>query len=389
MKTNARLYAGAATGLVLAVAAGFGLAKCTTKPAPPPPADKKVETSAEAKPAADTVSIDAERIRAANIEVQPVSTGGLASEILASATVAAAPDGQAVLTARASGAVTRIFARLGDPVRAGQTIAVVESRDAASIAADRRSAAAKAELASKVLARERFLFDQKVSPRQDLEQAQAEAASARAEQQRAQAAAAAARISADGRSVLVTSPISGRITSATANLGSYVQSEAELFRVADPRRIQVEAALPAADAGRIAPGDRGLIEVVGSAAVEAVVRSVTPGLNADTRSATVVLTVASGMQLTLGSLARVRLMPRNSGSSGGIVVPDEAVQTVDGRDAVFVRTKDGFAARPVTVGARSAGRAEIIRGLQPGAQIAVKNAFLLKAELGKSAEEEE
>ena len=38
---------------------------------------------------------------------------------------------------------------------------------------------------------------------------------------------------------------------------------------------------------------------------------------------------------------------------------------------------------------RSAGRVEIVSGLQAGQAIATRNAFLLKAELGKGAGEEE
>src|SRR3546814_3665400 len=65
--------------------------------------------------------------------------------------------------------------RLGDPVRAGETLAIVESRDAAQFAADRTAAAAKSTLAQKALAREQYLFRQKVSARVELEQAEAEA----------------------------------------------------------------------------------------------------------------------------------------------------------------------------------------------------------------------
>ena len=57
-----------------------------------------------------------------------------------------------------------------------------------------------------------------------------------------------------------------------------------------------------------------------------------------------------------------------------------------GRDVAFVRTPEGFQVRPVTLGARSAGRVEIVSGLAPGQAIAVRNAFLLKAELGKGEE---
>ncbi|MDE2570772.1 MAG: efflux RND transporter periplasmic adaptor subunit, partial [Sphingomonadales bacterium] len=107
----------------------------------------------EASP--NTVTLTPAAIKAAGVAVETVEAGGLSAEILASATVTAPPQGQAVLTARAAGAVTRIFKRLGDPVRAGEALAIVTSRDAAQIAADRTSAAAKATLASKNMARER------------------------------------------------------------------------------------------------------------------------------------------------------------------------------------------------------------------------------------------
>ena len=67
--------------------------------------------------------------------------------------------------------------------------------------------------------------------------------------------------------------------------------------------------------------------------------------------------------------------------------PDNLLDVLK-RDVVFVRTTTGFQAVPVTVGQRSAGRAEIVSGLKPGQAIAARNAFLLKAELGKGEGDE-
>jgi cobalt-zinc-cadmium efflux system membrane fusion protein len=83
------------------------------------------------------------------------------------------------------------------------------------------------------------------------------------------------------------------------------------------------------------------------------------------------------------------MMPSRGATSSALVVPEEAVQSVGGRDVVFVRTANGFKATPVTTGQRSAGRIEIASGLPVGRTIATRNAFLLKAELGKGAGEEE
>lgn len=376
-RNRTRLYAGAAAGLLAALAAGYGLAKLTDRPAPAA-AQEHEEDGAPA----GQIALTPQAITAAGVQVQPVTSGGLSAEILAQVSITAAPNGQALLTAHASGTVVRVFKRLGDPVRAGETLAVVESREAAQIAADRSVAGAKAAQAQRVLERERSLYEQGVSPRADYEQARADAAVANAEAGRAHAAAGAAHVSGDGRGVVVASPISGHVTAAAATLGAYAQPDTELFRVADPAFVQIEAQVGALDAARIAPGDRAVLETADGRTLEGRVRSLTPTLNAESRSATAVLEFAA-TGLRPGDTARARLFPHAAAPSSGVVVPEEAVQSVGGRDVVFVRTPQGFRAQPVTVGRRSAGRVEVASGLQPGAVIATRNAFLLKAELSK------
>lgn len=380
-----RIVGGVAGAVLLAAVGGFSVARCTADPAAEPPG----KTAGEAPQApADSVAMTAAAIKEAGIVTEQVGAGGLGAEIVAQATVTAAPSGEALVTARAGGAVTRVFKRLGDPVRAGEALAVVESRDAAQIAAERSVASARATLAQKNLARERYLYEQKVSARVDYERAQAEASAAAAEARRAQAAVGAANVTRDGRGVIVASPIAGRVTSENVSLGAFVQPETELFRVVDPNRIQVEAAISPADLDRIALGDRAIIELADGRTVAGRVRALTPALSGETRAATAVLDVAGGM-LQPGLGVRVRVMPSRGAVTDAIVVPEDAVQTVDGRDAVFVRTPQGFRARFVALGRRSAGRVEIVSGLDAGQTIATRNAFLLKAELGKGAGEEE
>lgn len=381
-ETRSRAWLGTAAAAAVALAAGFGIAKFTTRPVVEPPAKTEAPSSGPAM-----VEVPASHIAAANIVVQMVASGSLTDEILAPATVSAAPNGEAVVTAHAAGAVIRLNKRLGDPVKAGEVLATVESREAASMAADTSVALTKVELARKRADREQRLFEQRVSPRQDLENAQAELAVAEAEARRARNTASTARVGGDGRSVLVVSPLSGRITAQPVTLGSFVQPETELFRVADPRFIQIEASVTGPEATRIAPGDTATLTTPAGESLIAVVRSVTPVLDRQTRAATVVLTLSGAAgQVTPGQALQARINPK-SGRPAGIVVPEEAVQSIDGRDMVFVRTAKGFMAQPVVVTSRSGGRASIQSGLQAGQSIATRNAFLLKAELTKSTEE--
>ena len=333
------------------------------------------------------IEMDAPRARAAGIATETTQTGGLGAEIIAQGVVAAAPDGEAVLTARADGAITRITKRLGDSVAAGEAIAYLESRDASTIAAERSAASARAIAALSAYAREKRLFDAKVTARQDLEAAQAVLAEAEAELRRTQAAASAARISGDGRFLAVTSLISGRITKSDATLGSYVTAGAELFRVSDPRRIQINAAVLPADVRRIRAGDRAVIELLGGETMSAIVRSATPSLDPESKTATIVLVPAGPGQLTPGQGLRVRILPAGAAPTATISLPEEAVQTVEGREVVFVRTARGFQAITVVTGQRGGGRIEIIDGLKPGAVVATRGAFLLKAEIGKGEAE--
>ena len=291
---------------------------------------------------------------------------------------------------RAAGTITRILKRIGDPVRAGETIALVESREASSIAADRSAAAARVTLAGRQLARERSLLAQGVSPRADYESAQANLAVAQADAQRASAAAGAARITGDGRSVAVASPIAGRITAAPASLGQYVAAETELFRVADPRRLQITANVPPADASRVRAGDRVELTTNDGRMIAGRVRSDTGVVDPETRSATVVIVPsAGGSTLVPGQLVQARIFASGGAVRGGVMVPQDAVQTIGNRTVVFVRTAAGFKARTVQVGARSGGLVAIVAGLAAGTPIATANAFLLKAELGKNAGGEE
>ena len=384
MTDKNRLYTGAAIGLVAAAALGFGAARLTqsSTPAPAP-----TEAAAPAKPS-NTVAMTQQALSASQITVAPAASGELDAAILASATVEATPDAEAVLTARAPGTVSRIMVRIGDPVRAGQTLALVESRDASQIAADRSAASARVTLAARQLERERGLLAQGVTPRADYESAQANLAVAQADARRASAAAGAARVSGDGRSVAVVSPVSGRVTNAGANLGQFVAAETELFRVADPSRLQITASVPPADAGRVREGDRVELTTTDGRTIEGRVRSATGVVDPQSRTATVVVTpTAGGSTLAPGQLVQARILASGGAAKSGVMVPQDAVQTLGSDSVVFVRTGQGFRAQPVQIGSRSGGMVAITGGLAAVTQIATTNAFLLKAEIEKESAE--
>lgn len=381
-----KMVAMSAAALLVVGAGGIFVGRSMTDSAPPPAENKAAEAEEEGG-REGFVEMTAERMQAAGIRVERLAATTLGSEILAQATVAAPPEGQALVTARADGAVVRINKRLGDAVGAGETIALLESREAAGFVAARNAAAARERASHAAWQREQRLFRARITSRQDMETAEAAHDEAEVELRRTEAALRAAGVTGDGRYLAVRSPIAGRITEVDTQLGAYVSAGAELFNVADPRRIQIDAAVPSVDAQRVRPGDRAIVELPAGGTIAATVRSTTPSLNAESRTATVVLQpdgVPSG--LAQGQAVRVRIVPQ-SGAVSGVVVPEEAVQQVEGRDVVFVQTQGGFQAVPVSVGQRSGGRVEVLEGLRPGLVVVTQGAFVLKSQLGASEAE--
>lgn len=372
----------------LAAVVGFGVARLS-------PSEREqisdrhaavleVKADSETKRAPETLTIPQNYLAAADIAVEQVGSGRVGSEILAPATVVAAPGSEAVIVVRASGAISKINRRLGDAVKAGEALALVNSMDAASMAAERGVTQAKADLARKTFDRESRLYDLGVTPKQDMEAAKAALVVAEAEVRRAATVARAAHVTESGDAVAVVSPISGRVTAQHAVLGAFVGPDTELFRVAADGAVQVEAAITAPDTRRISPGDQATIVPRSGSPVLATVRSVTPTVSAGSQSATAILIPNSATSnLVVGEGVQVRLRSSSSGEQETGTVPEDAIQSLDGRDVVFVRTADGFIARQVLVGVRSGGIAQVLKGVRAGESIATKNAFLLKAELRK------
>lgn len=384
---NKKLIAGAALAALVLGGGGYMLGKSGSAPAPTTAAPAEDHEAEEEHGPEGFIEMDDARAKAAGIITEAVQAGGLSAEVIAQGVAAATSEGEAVLTARTDGTVVRITQHLGDTVRAGETIALLESREAATLVADLSVAASRVNAARLAYNREQRLYNARVTARQDFEAAQASLAEAQAELRRTQAAAAASGLSGNGRTLAIVTPVGGRLTRADARLGAYVLAGTEMFRVADPNQVQINASALPGDARRIQPGDTAVIEMVDGSLSEAVVHSVTPALDAESKTATIVLRPKSVAGLTPGQGMRVRIRPSQTVQSTAIALPDEAVQSIEGRHSVFVKTKDGFQATEVTIGERSGGRIEILSGIKPGAIVASKGAFLLKAELGKGEAE--
>lgn len=367
--------------LLSACSGGNGVAEQTTEAATEGGAARPEAGEAE-------IALSPEQIRIAGIELVQALRGG-GGALTLPATIEGDPQGLQIVSAAIGGRVVSLTRNLGQPVRRGDVLAVVESREAAALNAEIEAAQARLALAQSTLGREQRLFDQKVSPEQDLIAARTAATEARIALRlaRQQVAAAGGGGGALNR-IAIRAPLSGQVVGRSVTLGQTVVADAELFRVADLSRVAVTLALTPADAGRVSPGQA--MEIVsGDRRAAARVDFVSPVLDAATRLATVIALIdnRSG-QWRVGEpvTASIRLATGKAGDAA-VLVPQGAVQTVEGRPTVFVRTARGFRPAPVTLGAPSGGEVVVTSGLRGDEQLAGANSFTLKAELGKGEAE--
>ena len=335
----------------------------------------------------DTVTLTPQQISDAGIEVGRPTVGGVAGAIEVPGLIQGDPQGVQVVSATIGGRLVALTRNLGQSVRQGDPLAVIESREAASLKAEVEAARARAALAQSNLRREQRLFAERVSPEQDLIAARTAAAEAGIALRLAQQ-----QLGATGggggalNRIAMRSPISGQVIARPAVLGQAVDANAELYRVANLGHVTVQASISPADAARVRPGER--IEVTAAGRrQEGRVTFVSPVLDETIRLIQVIATLDNaGGQWRVGEPVTASILLPSATGDRGVAVPSTAVQSVENRTVVFVRMPNGFRAVPVTTGRRNGDQVIITSGLTGQERIATTNSFTLKAELGKGGE---
>lgn len=187
----------------------------------------------------------------------------------------------------------------------------------------------------------------------------------------------------------ISSPIKGTVLDRKANVGETVNSDTVLMRVADLSTAWVEFAVFARDLGHIRSGMPARVSATdGHFLADVRLDYVAPSGDADNQSVVARATVDNGKnewipgQFVTGDVAI-------SESKAAIAVLPSALQTMNGKPAIFIQDWRGFAVRQVTVGRRSQSAVEITSGLRVGERYATTNSYLVKADLLKGEAEEE
>lgn len=369
------------TAVIAALGLGFGGAQLLNRPAAE--ADAHAEEGHEEEEAEGAVvALSPADAAQAGVTVIALQRGG-GSELKLPGRVDFAPGAEAAVDAPLGGSVTRVHVGLGDRVSVGSALITVRSPDGAASRADADAASASVDAARAAERRDRTLFEQGW-----VSQARLDVTAAEARRAEAQLRAARARVGAFGAPgssglTVVRSPIAGVVTRLSASPGQVLHEEAlQVAAVADPGRVELVFEAPPSAAVLLKVGDTLEGTVAGSRTVSGVVVAIAP---ANESGVVIVRARATGAVPPAGSVVSARVTA--GAGTGALVVPLDAVQTLEGVASVFVVEGEGFRARPVVTGRTADGRIEIVSGLTGSERIAGPGAFLLKAELAKGEAE--
>ena len=281
-----------------------------------------------------------------------------------------------------AGRVTRILARAGDHVAAGQPLAEILSPDFGQAQAEARKAQADLAFATKSVGRARELEANGVASARDQQQAEADHAKARAESDRAVGRLSAyGQAAGSGLAFVLKSPMAGTVVERNLNPGQELRPDqpgAPLFVVTDPTRLWVSLDASEADLRYLRAG---LPLVVTSNqfpddAFAGELRQLSDFVDPTSRTVKLRGVVPNAERTLKGEMfvnARVKL-PRNETPT----VSPRAVFLSGVRRYVFVRT-DGstYTRRAVRTGAEIDGRMPVLSGLKEGEEVVVAgNLFL-------------
>jgi membrane fusion protein, heavy metal efflux system len=291
------------------------------------------------------------------------------------------------------GRIIRLFAEVGDDVKKGQTLFTIDSPDLLQAESTLIAAAGVLELTTRNLARLKELYQSRAVSQKDLEQAVSDQQTAEGNLRAARDAVRifgkldtdidgiVARRLADP-TLIVPSPIDGRITARNAAPGLFVQpgNAPAPYSVADVSTMWMLANVAESDSPALHVGQEVKVSVAAfpGKVFEGRISTIGSMVDPNTRRVLVRSEVADPQhQLRSGMFANFVIRTGDPLRSPGVPLSG-VVREGDGTMTVWVTTdRRRFTKRTVKIGLEHDGYRQILDGLQPGELVAADGAIFL------------
>jgi cobalt-zinc-cadmium efflux system membrane fusion protein len=353
--------------------------------------------SSESRVSGTTINMPAEVIAEYDIRVAAAGPGQLEIKTILPGEIAINSNKMAHIVPRVPGIVREVKANLGDLVRKGEVMAVIDSRDLADARAAYLASLERLELAQAMFDRKEKLWKRDVAPEKEYLNAQKELAQAKIDLRAAKQKLIAMGFTSSYLDTLpeesedlftryeVVAPFDGTVIQKHIALGEVFKDDAIVFTIADLRTVWVDLQVYKKDLPLIRKGQHiSLLGLSHLPEIHGEIDYVGPLVGAQTQTAMarVVLPNPSG-ELRPGLLVNASVTVKTL--EADVVIRNDYVQYLNDQPCVFIQVSNGFELRGVTLGDTDGEFVAITNGLKAGEIYATKNSFLLKAEMDESA----
>jgi cobalt-zinc-cadmium efflux system membrane fusion protein len=376
--------------LLVVISTSASLASCAKPSAGSAAGDAPAATTSQAAEA--ELSLDQAAVR--SISVQAVAEHSVPRTLNVAGKVQFDEDRLAHVLAPLAGQVVDLRVKVGDPVRKGQPLCAISSRDATAVVGEHTESHKDLELAEKTAAMTEDLFNHQAASRIALQQAQSDLAKAKAHVARNEQALRLLGLQSeadidrfDGR-VTIVSPLAGAIIERHVTDGQFVQADSmPIIAVADSSTVWVIGEVFERDLHLVNVGDEATITTTAYPGERFTgrVNYVSDVIDPMTRTAKVRVSVPN---------PRSRLKPEMfasialgvGASDPALTVPASAVFTENGKSWVYLATTAGhFVRRSIEVEQDEGAERRVLSGLRAGDRVVTGGALLLREEEGKRA----
>jgi len=352
--------------------------------------DEKESGSEGGKHEEETVIVLNEaQIKAAAIGLQTSGAARIKTTLQLPGEIRFNEDRTAHIVPRLTGVVESVPANLGQLVKKGEVLAVIASTDLSERRSELLTAQKRRSLAQLTYEREKKLWQEKISAEQDYLQAQQVLREAEIAVANAQQKLIALGANGQGNGPLsryeIRAPFDGMVIEKHISLGEAVKEDSSIFTVSDLTTVWAEIIVSAKDLNTIRVGEKVTVKATSfDSQADGTISFVGALLGQETRTATARVTLQNPKTAWRPGLF-VNVDVAAGETDAAVAVLNDAIQTINEKPVVFVRTDGGFKAQPVTLGRSDGKMTEIVRGLEAGQAYVSSNSFILKAELGKSS----
>ena len=379
-------------GLALAVAVAVALGAIVFWPATSvaPQAPVAHVEAPEEEEEEGVLVLNEQQIQAAGIQLAKAQPRQISSVLSLPGEVRFDEDRTSHIVPRAAGVVESVRVNLGQKVKQGELLAVIASQQISDQRSELAASERRVELARTTFQRERQLWQDKISAEQDYllaRQTLQEAEIALNNARQKMNALSGSAVLVGGNRYELRAPFAGVVVEKHLGVGEVVSETSAAFTLSDLSQVWVTFGVFPKDLNKVQVGRPVKVSSTEMGTdVMGTVAYVGNLLGEQTRTAMVRVNVPNPDDSWRPGLF-VAVQVATDTYSAPVTVPVEAIQTVEDKPTLFVRTAEGFATRHVELGVSENGFVEVRQGLEAGAQVAAVGSFVLKSELGKASAE--